>query len=228
MTNSTRLLVILFRYTAYLGLLTGVAASYAGGARHTADSDSDHLVPSDNILNPDYYTLLSRKLFVTPSNFVRVVDLSSAVSESSFAIYLKLGGSKEAFITYTEANENLWYAGSDEQFRFTKDPRVKIVRIDASFPYSLAVSVSEAIKRQLSQTRPPVRGHLVTVHGRAIEFSIKAPGAVTVRGLLPPYAQGKDSDGLRQLVDLLKKYCQVGPVERTELHRRIENEVRRL
>lgn len=206
-----------------------IAMACFGGRNGLAASNNDHLMPVDGILDPAYYALLTRKLFLTPANFGRILDLPSGGSEIVFAIHSKqLGSSEQVFITCTRPDQELWFAGSDEQFRFTKDPFVHVTRVDVLFPKSAAVAVSEGIKRVLAQRRPPTKGNIVTVDGRAIEFSMEDQKRVGTRGILPPFARGKNGAALRRVTDLLRKYCEAKPAHQADLAKRIESEMNEL
>lgn len=225
----TRLLQMVLHRISYLCVLAGIVTPCFGGLRDIAASENDHLMPVNDILDPGYYGLLSRKLFVTSSDFGRVLDLPAGKAEVAIAIYSKRGGtSRDVLITCTKASKELWYAGSDEQFHFTKNPSVSVRRVDVLFPKSTANAVSEGIKRVLRQSRSPTKGNIATVDGGAIEFSIENQKGVFTRGILPPFARGKNSSALHRLTNLLRAYCDSKPVNQVGLAREIETEAIRL
>ena len=176
-------------------------------AREPSIAESDYLIPPHGIIQSDYYALLRRKLFISPSDFLRIVDLPSGANEAVVAIYtVRSSGEDDVRITYTTPHKLLWEAGADSQNRFVKDPRVSITRIDAPFPRSLALTVSAAIRRLVRERRPPLKTERVIVDGRLVEFSV-LEGDQTIRALLTPYMEGPKGTSLNNLVDLLRRYC---------------------
>ncbi len=176
-------------------------------ARNPSIAESDFLIPVDGIIQSDYYALLRRKLFVTPSEFLRVVDLSAGANEAVVAIYtVRARGQEGVRITYTSPGKLLWDVGADSQNHFVKDPRVSIKRIDAPFPRPLALAVSAALRHLLQERRPPLKTEQVIVDGPLIEFSLPE-GDQTIRGLLSPYMSDKKGKSLLSLTDLLQRYC---------------------
>src|SRR4051794_34024561 len=116
------------RIVLVLMLLSDLSVRFFSSyAREPSIAETDYLIPVDRIIQSDYYALLRRKLFVTPADFARVVDLSSGDNEVVVAIYRS--GSAGAEITYTRPDESLWDVGGDSQGRFVKDPSVSVRRI---------------------------------------------------------------------------------------------------
>jgi hypothetical protein len=212
-----RALPILFGLALYTVFTAG---DYA---RAESIAKSDHLIPAREIIPADYYRLLQRKLFVSPADFARVVDLPPFRQEAVVAIYTVRSRSEvDVRITYTRSDKVLWDVGSDSQGHFIRDPAVSVKRIDAPFPEELALAVSRAVERALRDLRPrppPQPNDRVTVDGGFVEFSVSR-GAQITRGLLTSDASGKKAQRLHHLKDLLERYCQ-SPADRTSVAQQI-------
>jgi hypothetical protein len=204
-----------------MSVLSGV---FARDARPASIAKSDHLIPVGEIIPADYYGLLQRKLFVSPADFARVVDLPPFHQETVLAIYTVRSRSEEDVrITYTRCNKVLWDVGSDGQGHSIEDPAVSVKRIDAPFPKELALAVARAVERALRDLRPrppPQPNDRVTVDGGFVEFSVSR-GAQSTRGLLTSDARGKNAQRLHHLKDLLERYCRTSPVDRTSVGQQI-------
>jgi hypothetical protein len=197
-------------------------------ARSPSIAETDYLILVDGFFPSDYYALLRRKLFVTPADFVRIVDLSSGANEAVVAIYTAHGqGDNNVRITYTSPDKLLWEVGADSQNRFAKDPSVSVRRIDAPFPKALALSVSAALKHLLDERRPPMKTEQVIVDGRQVEFTVPS-GNQSIRGLLDNYARGQKGRSLNHLTDLLESYCHANAAERRTLSAEIATEARKM
>jgi hypothetical protein len=200
---------------------------FAGGdyARSASIAESDHLIPIGEIIPADYYALLQRKLFVSPADFARVVDLPPGGQEVVVAIYTVRSRSKEGVqITYTRCDKVLWDVGRDGQGNVTKEPSVSVKRLDAPFPKQLALTVNRAFKRALAERRPrpaPRDTDVVTVDGSLVEFSVSGDQRRTARGLLTPDARGKKAQTLHHLKDLLERYCQTPAADRASVGQQI-------
>jgi Ribonuclease G/E len=105
---------------------------------------------------------------------------------------------------------------------------MRIDRFDAKFPKHVANAVSEAIGRMLVETRPRKKGGSIILDGTEIEFSVEKRSGRSIRGLLTPYAKGKNGTGLRQLTELLRLYCESKATFRSEVARKIEVQARLL
>jgi len=180
----------------------------------------------DDIIQSDYYALLSRKLFVTPADIARVVNLSSGDNEVVVAIHTD--PRQGTHITYTRPAKSLWDVGGDSQNHFVKDPRVSITRRDAPLPRSLAIAVGGALKHLLSERRPPMRTEEVIVDGWLVEFSVPGRGQERIRGLLTNYARGRKGQSLQRLTHLLQRYPQVNASERTKIAEEISIEATKI
>jgi hypothetical protein len=191
---------------------------------------NDHLEPPDERFEPMYRKLLSRRLFVTPANYARVVNLPSAssIGESTVAIYSKPDRPDEVFITCTSAASNLYAAALSDDPNILTDPPVRINRCDAKFPKQMASVISEAIGRLLVETRARKKGDAIILHGTEIEFSIENRSGRSIRGLLTPYAKGKNGTILRRLAELLRLYCESKATFRSDLARKIDVQARLL
>lgn len=194
-------------------------------------NNGDHLVPIDGLLEPAYQTLLSRKLFVTSADFARIVILPSAASkgESAIAIYSStIKSNKLALVTWTQAERNLWYAASDNEGILSRDTPVGISRSDANLPKSVARVVSNAVRQMLSRSRPASKANRVILDGTDIEISIDNLVNGPKKGLLTPYAQGKNAMSLRRLCKMLETYCKAKSVNRSPLLLKIQAEAERI
>jgi hypothetical protein len=201
-------------------------------ARSASVAESDHLIPVGEIIAADYYALVQRKLFVSPADFGRVLDLPPGGNEVVVAIYtVRSRGEENVRITHTRCDKVLWEVGSDSQGHFVKDPSVSVKRIDAPFPKQLALTVSRALERALAERRPrppPRATDRVIVDGRLVEFSVPAGERHTTRGLLTPDARGKKAKRLHHLTDLLERYCQAPATERTAIGQQIASEAAKI
>jgi hypothetical protein len=208
-----------------MSLLSGV---FARDGRPASIAESDRLVPVGDIIQADYYALLQRKLFVSPADFARIVDLPPGDNEVVVAIYtVRSDGHENVRITHTRCDKVLWDVGSDRQGHFVKDPSVSLKRIDAPFPKHLAVAVSQAVKRALQERRPrppPRDTDTIIVDGSLVEFSVCSSPRQTTRGLLTPDARGMKARRLHNLRDLLQRYCQRPLTERTAIALQIASE----
>jgi hypothetical protein len=214
-------LIKAFAFFAFLGTISTTAP-----AESNVD---DHLIPIEGWLEPGYKELLTRKLFVTPANYARVVEFPTlpSLGEVSLAIYSKASDPDGTFITRTKGERNLWSAefGSDPSF-----PKgVRVVRCDARFPKSTAVALQGAVKRMLDQSRPlENRDNAIILDANIIEFSIEDPQRGRVGAFLSPYAIGKIGAALRRITQLLAGYCDSTPPKRAALAKRIEVEAQGL
>jgi hypothetical protein len=202
----------------------------APAANHDPEPNvDDHLIPIESWLEPAYKGLLTRKLFVTPANYARIVEFPPLPSagEVSVAIYSKASDVDGTFITRTKGERNLWSAEFGSNPSFPKG--VKVARCDARFPTSTAVAVQGAVKRMLDQSRPLDNpNNAIILDAKIIEFSIEDPQRGRVGAFLSPYAVGKTGTALRRITRLLAEYCDARPGKRAALARRIEVEAQRL
>ena len=209
-------------------LCTFIFAALCNGAfgniARLESTTNDHLEPPDERFEPMYRKLLSRRLFVTPANYLRVVDLPtpSSVGECTIAIYSKRDKPNEVYITCTKAATNLYAAALSDDPNVLTDPPMKIARSDAKFPKPVANAIGDGIRRILAETRPRTKGGSIILHGTEIEFSIEDRPGRSIRGLLTPYAKGKNGTVLRRLTELLKLYCKSKSTTRPEVARKIE------
>lgn len=217
-------------FVLYFFTLVGLCGEAFGGISRLKSTTNDHLEPPDERFEPAYRKLLSRKLFTTPANYVRIVDLPSpaSVGETSIAIYSKPDKPDEILITSTKAARNLYYAAFSDDPNSPKDPPMEITRCDASFPKFAADAITEGIRRTLANTHPRKKGDSIILHGTEIEFSIDDRLGRNVRGLLTPYAKGKTGAALRRLTELLEKYCKTKSENRAVLVKEIESQARHL
>jgi len=211
---------------ALLGTMSAVAAASKQDSHSNVD---DHLIPIEGWLDPEYKGLLTRKLFLTPANYARIVEFPPlpSLGEISVAIYSKANDLDRAFITRTKGERNLWSAefGSDPSF-----PRgVKVVRADARFPKSTAVTLQRALKRMIDQSHPLENpNNSIVLDAKVVEFSIEDLQAGRVGAFLSPYAVGKTGAALRRITRLLVNYCDSDPGKRAAVAARIEAEAERL
>lgn len=211
---------------ALLGIMSAVTAASKQEAKSSVD---DHLIPIEGWLDPAYKELLTRELFVTPANYARIVEFPPlpSLGEISVAIYSKANVLDRAFITRTKGERNLWSAefGSDPSF-----PRgVKVVRTDAGFPKSTAVTLQRAFKRMIDQSHPlenPTNS--IVLDAKIVEFSLEDLQGGRVGAFLSPYAVGKTGAALRRITRLLVDYCDSGPEKRAVVAARIAAEAERL
>lgn len=210
-------------------LLAGIcSAAFANDRRPR--TDDDHLIPIGGRIELAYERLLNQRLFVTPANYARILNLASPASVGEFAIsiYSKRKNADEVWITTTRAERNLWYAEFGKDPDFPKKPAVKVARCDALFPQSIAVAVSEAIERMLRQSRPFSKSGRIIVDATDVEYSVENQEGKRIRALLTPDSHGKRSDALRRLTQLLEEYCEGSPAGQAALEKKIEAEARRL
>ena len=220
----------LLRRLLYSFAVVGLCSGAFGNVSGSESTTNDHLEPPDERFEPMYRKLLARRLFITPANYVRVVDLPSpaSVGESTVAIYSKPDKPDQVFITCTRAARNLYYAAFSDDPNFPKDPPMKIARFDAVFPKPVAKTIGEGVRRMLAETHPRTKGNLIILHGTEIEFSVEDRPGPTIRGLLTPYAKGKNATALRRLTHLLKLYCEAKPTSLPALARKIEAQASQL
>jgi len=219
-----------FRQTAGL-LITVVCVNGLAAADPTlnrGDPFSDHLIPTASEIDAAYRSLLSEKLFVTPADYARIVVMpSSASGEVSLAIYSRPVAdyhSAHVCLTCTRADRNLWYSVSQSNPNRGKEPPAQVSRTDALLPKSAALAVAEAITHMLNRTEPVDRKDRIFLDGTGIEFSVENGKQHPGRGLLTPYAKGKLTDKLRQLVRALMTYCDAAPAERQKIATQIEEQ----
>lgn len=222
MTYVTRVLACF----ALLGTMTTLTNASKQGAQSTVD---DHLIPIPGWPDAAYKESLSRKLFVTPANYARIVEFPAVTSigEVSVAIYSKAGDLDGAFLTRTKGERSFWSGEGRSDLSSPKD--IKVVRCDASLPKSTAVAVQGAVKRMLAQSRPLENpSNSIILDAKVTEFSIEDPQRGRVGAFLSPYAVGKTGAALRRLSRLLVEYCDSGPAKRATLAKRIEIGAQRL
>lgn len=197
------------------------AVSEAGSRQQSND---DHLVPTKGYIDATYEALLRRKLFLTPANYGRIVTLASAASvgESAISIYSKSGRSGDpAFITWSHAERNLWYAENGDDPAFPKK-EINVERLDAPFPKALAEAISAAVKGMLDKTHPMSANGRIAVDPVNIEVSLEEGGITRRRGLLTPDANGKATSSFRSLLRSLEEYSKTSsPTTRSELEKKI-------
>jgi hypothetical protein len=210
--------------------LLGPMATLTGASKQTAQSSiDDHLIPIEGWPGPAFKELLTRKLYVTPANYARIVEFPAVSSEGevSVAIYSRAGDLDGAFLTRTRGENTFWSAESGSDPNFSKD--IKVVRCDAAFPKSTAVALHGAVKRMVDQSRPLENPHnTIILDARVTEFSFEDPQRGPVGGFLSPYASGKTGAALRRISRLLIEYCDSKPAKRASLAKRIEREAQRL
>ena len=157
---------------------------------------NDHLIPVAGRLKPHHEQLLARKLFVTPADYMRVVELPAAASEgeSVIAIYSKIDSPTSVMITLMRPERNLVYAEFAGDPDFPKGPKVS--RFDVPFAKSSAVAIRTRLKRLLAQARPLRKSNNpIFLDGTDIEFSVPL-GNQSIRGLLIQSAAGKKRHGV--------------------------------
>lgn len=189
----------------------------------------DHLIPIEGWLDPAYKELLTRRLFLTPANYARLVEFPSlpSLGEISVAIHSEPGDPGEVFITRTRGERNLWSAEFASEPSASKE--VKISRCDAPFPKSTAMAVRKAVRQALEKVSPLENpNNAIIVDATVVEFSIEEPQRGRTAAFLSPYAIGRTGAALRKITELLTRYCDTKPTERPELVKQIENEARRL
>lgn len=205
-------------------------ATLTGASKHdTHSSIDDHLIPIQGWPAPAYAESLSRKLYVTPANYTRIVEFPAvpSVGEVSVAIYSKAGDLDGAFLTRTRAERSLWPSESGSNPNFLEN--IKVVRCDAAFPKSTAEAVHAAVKRMVSQSRPLENpDNTIILDAKVTEFSIDDPQHGRVGAFLSPYASGKTGGALRRITRLLIEYCDSKPAKRASLAERIQSEAQRL
>jgi hypothetical protein len=202
-------------------------------ARERASSEyNDHLVPLDGIVEPSYQTLLSQKLFVTRGDLVRIVILPSAASKGEVAIAIYSNsktGADSVTVTCTKAKRNLWYAASDQNRGLSKNTSsIEIERSDAVFPNALAATVVKGATRMLNQCKPLDKTSDTFVDGTDIEVLIDSSPNKRVRGLLTPHARGRNGSALRELTEMLERYCKATSEDKKQLLRKIEGKANEL
>lgn len=218
---------VLVAWLPHLCLFSGFVSSSSALARDTGSDNIDHLVPIDGIVEPAYLKLLSRKLYLTPTNFVRVTVLPSAAStgETALSFYSKPGSGEDVVLTCTRAERNLWAAASNIDPTLGREPAVSVQRLAVPFSRTLARSMSEVIKQMIYQSRDATGTDRIIIDGTDILFSVEDHGGRILRARLAPESEGKKSAILHRITELLRDYCESIPVDRSALTRSIKTEV---
>jgi hypothetical protein len=196
-----------------------------------ARENVDHLVPVDGVIDPAYQRLLSRELYLTPANCMRIVLLPSAASIGETALSFNStprGTMEQMVLTCTTAQRNLWSAASEIDSTLRGNPAVRVRRLDVRFPNELSKSISQALKQMIAQSRQPRGSDQIVIDGTDVLFTIENKSGPAMQARLAPESEGKKSKLLRTLVDLLREYCRSNRVEQEALTTRIEAAAQRL
>lgn len=216
----------LSRFVFGASILLALCSMHAKPSR----SNVDHLVPVGQMVYVPYQLLLARNLYLTPANYVRVVFVpsSGAGPETAISLYSNLENTEEAILTWTQGDREVWAAASDLDPTLSRDPKVKINRVDLPFPKMLAISLSKAIQAMIEHSREATSSDRVTLHGTHILFMIDDFKGRTIQARLSPESRGRRTSALRKVTQVLMAYCKSKPEERPKLRKKIQGEVRRL
>jgi hypothetical protein len=213
-----------------LCLWSSIADSSLAGTIPRSRVNIDHLVPVGQMVGAAYQRLLARQLYLTPANYARIVVIPSGSSSGETAVSLYSNGARQdkVFLTKTSGESDLWSAASEIDPLLGKDPQIKIRRLDAPFPKSLAVSISTALRRLIRKSHNPVSTDRLTVDGTHILYIVEESGGRILKARLTPESEGRITGALRKLTYFLGKYGDVAPVYRKGLEKQMEAELKHL
>lgn len=220
-----------YGYRLLISAFAGTVAAVGFAADPQFDSENvDHLVPIGGTIDAAYDKLLSRELYRTPANYVRVVVLPSAgsVGETAFSLHSDRSNPEEATLTCTRAQQNLWSAAFHLDETLAREPTVKVQRSDIPFPKALATSLSEIVGKLIRKSRQPTDTDRLIIHGTDILFSTVDEHGRIIWARLAPESAGQTSSALRNLAGLLDNFCQSDPADRASLAERMQTEATRL
>lgn len=220
----------LFFKVLALWLWANIASSTHAGKLPRYRDNIDHLVPVGQMVNAAYQRLLARQLYLTPANYARIVVIPSGSSsgETAVSLYSSRAGKDEVFLTKTSGDSDLWSAASEIDPLLGKDPKVKIRRSDAPFPKPLAASISKALRPLIRKSRNPVSTDRVIMDGTHILYIVEEGRGRILKARLTPESEGRITGALRKLTYLLQKYSDVASVDREELEKQMEAELKHL
>jgi hypothetical protein len=220
--------------TPLLGMCTiGIlcVAELTPAALFGATSTNDHLVPVVQYLGlaPLYRKLWQQKLFVTPGEIARYVQLpGSAGKEVAVSVYKRrkreggLPGDYWATATQPAVplSDCVAAAGVDKQL----DPKtVEVRRWDAPLPKSTALVIQKLWLAMLSATGPEPEPDVIAVDSSTeIFFATDTRGRV-LEAQAPVSPKG-DALALVKVGNLLIDYCSAPAPQRPKLAEEIEKE----
>ena len=150
-------------------------------------SATNHLLPFTYSFDRELRPLLEKRLFVTPADHGRMVELPAGPQpgESSIAVYC-VSSANRCYVTRTAAAQNMDYVFAENR----RDPlaavrRVRIHRNDAEIPRSTASVIQAAWRRMLTATRPIGSYARPRLHAERIEFALVETSGKLVAAELP-------------------------------------------
>lgn len=185
-----------------------------------------------------YWSLLKKKLFLTPAKAGRILVSPSmgAFGEYTFAFDEDRDRSITV-ITYARASRNIWGTISDRELAPSRDKStlqdwekapLRITRREIPLPSPTAAALRAAIAEMLRGTRDKwPGGELMAVDGTDFQFWLKKDGK-TSTGVISPDMTGRNVSELRDLVGVLTKYCESLPERRSSVAQEIEKRAIRL
>lgn len=200
-----------------------------------AASTNDHLVPIIEYLGsaPLYRKLWKEKLFVTPGDVARYVQLPGAAGrEVAVSIYRQSKGQDDLrsdyWATATQSSVPLWdclpVAGAEKPI----DPKtVQIRRWDAPLPESTALAIHTLWLAILSGTRPESEPDTIAVDSTT-EIFCATDASGRVLEAQTPVSPKENTLALVKIGNLLVDYCSASAPERTRIAGEIDKEARNL
>lgn len=198
-------------------------------------STNDHLVPVIEYLGsaPLYRKLWKEKLFVTPGDVARYVQLPGAAGkEVAVSVYRQTKGKDDLpgdyWATVTQSSVPLWDCVPAAGVENPIDPKtVQIRRWDAPLPESTASAIHTLWLAMLSGTRPESEPDTIAVDSTTeIFFATDASGKVLEAQT--PVSPKENTLALVKIGNLLVDYCSASAPERPRISREIDKEARLL
>lgn len=213
-------------------LMAFILFTVFGAARPvTAAQTNDHLVPVVKYLGsaPLYRKLWEQKLFITPGDIARYVQLPGATGrEVAVSMYKQSKGKNglagDYWATATEPSVPLSECVPSAGVEKRIDPQsVEIRRWDAPLPESTAAAIHKLWLAMLSKTGPEPEPDAIPVDSTTeIFFATDAKGKVLEAQT--PVSPKEDTVALVKIGNLLIDYCFASVQERDKLSSEIERE----
>jgi len=201
-------------------------------AAWAAGHSSDYLEPLDREMFSRFYDVLLSYFSVTPFDCGRGIVANSSNPEYSISVYStsQRGESTRYHATYIAADSNLWQE-TNRGYDPEKARNVKMRRLDAEFPQRTAILLKDAWRGMLIMPYHP-KARSVSVEGPvvldgAVElFSIERLNAPPVAGqlIVPVKLEGRKTDRLVLLTNLIADYCKAKVIDRPRIVKRIDQE----
>jgi len=188
--------------------------------------NADYLILSDPKMNvganAEYKKLYEGKLFVTPGNLARFVQLPGPLAQTEIAVslYEQNNGSHKYFVTLTEPSRRLADCEPIDPALPRVDPNtIQVRRFNAQLPEPTALALHSVWVTMLKQARPdPCKD--CSGEGTTEIFSALMPNGRTVEAAM--IYSGPNTLELAKLAGDLIEYCRAPATERDGIARNLE------